>query len=327
MKLSTKLIIAASAIIALCISAFVIYKQIDISNRQEQIEKSIINQKQLEDHITRSMSEYATKNDIERYIKDNNVSIKAIQDDMAKLGAEINSVNRVVVVSAGQQGNNIPSTNTGPPNPNPNTDLDCKECDKYGYLSAQQNLRLSESFKGAQVPIGSVGFSAWQEKPWTIDIKPRQYQVINVVGTDENQRHYFYNQFGIVVDGKSYKIDIDQATTKQEFPQASFHWWNPRLFVGTDAGINLSAMEGELTPNINIGFLSYGRYKPQPDWSFLQLGIGYGAISRRAQLVVTPAVYNVGKHLPLMNNMYLGPSIHISSNAEFAAMGGFRTAW
>lgn len=327
MKLSTKLIIAASTIVALCISAFIIYKQIEISNQQEQIEKSIVNQKQLEDQITRSMSEYATKGDIERYIKDNDMSLKVIRNDMEKLGADINSVNRIVVVSNGQQGGNIPSTNTGPSNPNSNTDLDCKECDRYGYLSAQQNLKLTESFSGVKVPIGNVGFSAWQEKPWNIDIRPRQYQVVNVVGTDENERHYFYNRFAVVVDGKPYKIDIDQANTKQEFPQSSFHWWNPRLFVGADAGINLSAMNGELTPNFNVGVLSYGMYKTQPDWSFLQLGIGYGAISRRAQLVVTPAVYNVGKHLPLMNNMYLGPSIHVSSNAEFGIMGGFRTAW
>jgi len=326
MSLSTKILIAISAMVAICAAGFIIYKQIEISNRQMVIERSMVTQKQLEDNITRSMGQYASKEDIEKYIKENGLAIEAIKDDLKTLGAEIKLINRIIVISNGQQGNNIPSTNTGPNNPNP-PDTSCKECDRFGYLSEQQNLRLDESFPNTKVPIGTVGFSAWQEKPWSIDIRPREYRVTNVVGTDDNQRHYVYNKFSVVVDGKPYDVKIDKAEMVEEYPEPSFHWWNPRLFVGTDSGVNLSNMNGELTPNINIGVMSYGMYKNQPDFSFLQVGVGYGAISRRAQLVVTPVVYNVGKHLPLMNNMYVGPSVHISSNAEFSVMGGFRTAW
>lgn len=326
MTLSTKILIAISSIVAICAAAFIIYKQIEISNRQIAIESGMVTQKQLDDNITRSMGQYATKEDIEKYVENNGVAIDAIKDDLKILRAEVKAVNRIVVVSNGQQDNNIPSTNTGPNNPNP-TNVDCKDCDRFGYFSTQQNLRLNEEFSNVQVPIGTVGFSAWQEKPWSVDIKPREYRVTNVIGTDENQRHYVYNKFFVVVDGKPYDVEIDKAEMVEELPDPSFQWWNPRLFVGTDSGVNLSSMNGELTPNINVGIMSYGMYKNQPDFSFLQVGVGYGAISRRAQLIVTPAVYNVGKHLPLMNNMYVGPSAHISSNAEFSVMGGFRTAW
>lgn len=322
MSLSTKILIFLGSVLLVGALGFIIYKQIEISNRQQAIETEIIKQKELADNIMRSQSLYATKADIETFIKENGVNLKAIKDDLAKLNADITAVNAILVTSRGQTGTHIPTT-PGPVNPNPKP-VDPNNPDPYGYLARQQNLHLNEDFSGLKVPIGTVGFSAWQEKPWSIDILPREYKVVNVIGTDENQRTYVYNKFSVKAGDKNYDVKIASAETKQEYPEAKWSWWNPRLYLGVDGAVGLNPVRGEFTPNLGVQIMSYGRYKTQPDFSVLQLGAGYGTISQRPQLVVTPVSYNIGKHLPLMNNTYLGPSLSVGTDGNVFVGGGIR---
>jgi len=334
MSLSTKILIAIGAIIALCAASLIIYKQYEISDRQQAIETEIVKQKELSDNITRSLNEFATKQDMAKFATDNKIDLDIIQKDMDKLHAEIKSINVITVISGGTKKDGVPSTGVGPANPNPQTPtadcngetIPCPNADPNGYLTARRDLTLSEQFGSSAVPIGTVGFSAWKKEPWFVNVLPRQYKVATVTGIDENQREYVYNRFSIIIDGKSYDLRIDKAETKQEYPSASFQFWNPRLFMGIDGGVNITVLRGEFAPSFDVGIMSYGRYKNQPDFSFLQLGIGYGTVSGKLQGVVTPFAYNVGKHLPLMNNMYLGPSLYLGTNGDISIMGGLRTA-
>lgn len=319
MTFLTKILLSIGGIIIVVALAFIVYTQHQISTRQLSIETQLVKQKDLIDNITRSQSEYASRADIEKFIKDNNVNLKAIQDDLSKLEASLTAVNVVTVHSSGQVNNNVPSTSTGITNPNPVTTPD-----PFGYMGKTQLLSLSEKFNNISVPIGTVGFSAWQPAPWSLDIAPRTYKVINVVGTDENQRMYVYNKFTVQVNDKSYELKVDTAETKQEFPEAKWSFWNPRLFLGVDGGINIQKVEGEITPNIGVGIMSYGKYKNQPDFSVLQVGVGYGTVSKSLQFNIMPAAYNVGKHLPLMNNAYIGPSIHVDTVGGVSVMAGIR---
>lgn len=329
-----KILISITAIIAICLASLIIYKQFEISNRQKAIEESVVKQKELSNNIMRSMSEYATKEDMVKFANDSKISLKDIQKDMDKLQADVKAINTIIVSSSGYKKEGVGSTGTGPKNPNPQPNpptcngepVNCPNTDVYGYMQARQDLDLNEPFGNTMVPIGKVGFSAWNSGPWTIDIRHRTYRVTSVVGVDENQRQYFYNKFTINVDGKDYDLRISSATTKQEYPEAKFSWWNPRLFLGVEGGLNLSQIKGEFSPNLSVGFMSYGRYKIQPDFSFLQLGLGYGIISDRIQFSVTPFTYNIGKHIPLMNNMYLGPSLYFGTNGNTAIMGGIKVA-
>jgi hypothetical protein len=260
---------------------------------------------------------------MDKYISDNNINLKAIQDDLDKLHGEVQAVNIAVVSSQGQHGTNVPSTNTGPTNPNP-VPVDPNNPDPFGYMKAQQDLALNEDFGNIKVPIGSVGFSAWQKAPWSFDIKPREYHVATVVGTDENQRQYFYNKFTVKVDNKDYDVPIKTATTQQVYPEAKWSWFNPRLYIGVDGAVGVTPVKGEFTPNLNVQIMSYGQYKTQPDFSILQVGAGYGTVSQRPQLVITPVSYNIGKHIPLMNNTYIGPSLSVGTDGNVFIGGGIR---
>lgn len=314
MTLLNKILIFAGAALIIGLFGFTIYKLNEISNRQIAIETQVIAQRELVDGIMRSQNQYATKDDIDKFIKDNGVNLKAIQSDLDNLHAEISSVNVILVNSAGQHGTNIPSTGGGGTNPNP---VNPNNPDPFGYMKKEQVLQLNEKFGALDVPFGKVGFSAWQEKPWSINISPRQYKVVNVVGTDENQRNYFYNKFSVNVDNKDYDIKITTAETKQEFPEAKFSFWNPRLFLTAGGGVNVTSAppQGSANAGVTLGIMSYGQFKTNPAISVLQLGIGYETSSQRPVAIINPVNFNIGGILPkgLANNTYLGPSLQVNT--------------
>lgn len=320
MSLSTKILLIIGGIVLFSAMAFIIFKQVENANRQLAIQTQMTQQKDLIDGIVRSQTQWATKSDLDKFITDQGVNLKAIQDDLNKLNASVSAANTVVVVSNGQTGNNIPSTGTGTTNPNP----DNTSCDPNGYQKKEQDLALSEDFGTSKVPIGTVGFSAWQKAPWSIDIKPREYDLTNVIGTDENQKVYVYNKFNVKVDGKTYEMPIKTASTVQEYPTAKFSFWNPRLFLGVEGGVGVNPVAGEFSPSLSVGIMSYGQYKTNPDFSVLEVGAGYGTVSKTAQIVVTPVAYNVGKHIPLMSNLYVGPTVSVGTDGNVTFGAGIR---
>ena len=316
MSLSTKILIWFGGIFLIGALGFIIYKQIENSNRQLAIESSIVEQKQLIDGIVRSQAQWSTKADLEKFITDSGVNLKAIKEDLDKLHADVNAVNVIMTSSQGQHVTNI-STIPGPVNPNP---IDPKNPDPYNYIKNQQNLSLNEDFETLKVPFGSVGFSAWKEKPWNIDVKPREYQITNVVGIDENQRSYFYNKFTMKVDNKEYDVPIKTAITKQEYPRDKWSWWNPRLFLTVGGGINLTKapLQGSANAGLAVGFMSYGRYKNAPTISLLQIGAAYQSGTQKISAIINPINFNIGGIFPkgLVDNTYIGPSIQIDTSAN-----------
>lgn len=319
MSLSTKILIWVGAILVLSGLGFIIYKQIEISNKQAAIETQIVQQKQLVDNIVRSQNTYATKGDIEQYIKDSGVNLKAVQEDLDKLNAQVHAVNAIIIASSGQHGTNIPSTGNGENNPNP---VDPNNSDPYGYQKKEQVLDIAEKFDQVQVPVGKVGFSAWQQSPWSVNIPPREYHVVNVLGKDENEREYVYNKFSVKVADKNYDVKITSAETKQEYPTAKFSFWNPRLFLTTGGGINLSKIDpvnGSFNVGGTVGIMSYGKTKPSPDISILQVGAGYESNKNEFGVIINPVNFNVGKLIPtggLINNIFVGPSTQITPSGS-----------
>lgn len=326
MSVLTKILIWAGTVLTIAAFSFIVYKQFEISNRQKTIEESVVKQKDLVDGITRSQSEYATKKDVDQFAKDHNINVKAIQDDLSKLHAEVAAVNIAIVDSNAQHSTNVPTSFVGPKNENTTPPLVCKDgtpcpnTDPYNYLKFQQNLVINEDFGTIKIPFGSVGFSSWKKDPWNIDVKSREYRVSSVIGTDENERFYFYNKFSVNVDGKNYDLPIKTAETKQEYPEAKFNWWSPRLYLtsGSGVGISKSPIEGTVNVGVDLGVLSYGKFKLNPDISILQVGVGYQSNTAGITFIVNPINYNIGKLLPsgLVNNTFIGPSFQVSTNGS-----------
>jgi hypothetical protein len=324
-----RIIIAVSTLVIITLLAFIVYLLSHVSERQKKIEETVVNQKELADNILRSQSQYATKTDLESFIKNNGVNVDVIKNDLDKLQADIVAANFAYFSSLGSQRTNLPGlTGTRNPNPPPPSKCPdgtlCPDIDPYDHLLNERFNPVVENFGTFQVPIGRVFFRGWLEKPWSEDIRPRQYKVATILGMDDNQRVFTYNKAFIKVDGKEYEIPIREAITKQQYPEPKFSFWNPRLFLGVDGGVGVNPVQGEFAPSLSLGIMSYGRYRTTPDFSVLQIGAGYGVVSQTFQASITPFAYNVGQYIPFMNNMYLGPSIHVGTDGNVKFMVGLR---
>jgi len=313
MSLSSKILILIGFLALIAVGGIVVYKQFEISARQDAIEKQMVAQKDLGDGITRALAQYATKQDIDNMAKDNNVNLKLIKDDLDKLNASLTAINIVSVTSKRQTGTDVPSTGVTPGESPP--PVAATYPDPHGYQQNLQTLRLDEKFSETNVPFGDVGFSAWKDKPWSFDIKQREYKLVTVLGTDDNQRQYAYNKFSINVDGKDHEVKIASSTFKQEYPDPKFSWWNPRLFLTAGGSLSLTQMpvQGSANAGVTLGVMSYGRYKTNPAISGLHLGVVYETGSQKPAAIINPINFNIGGVLPkgLANNTYLGPSVQV----------------
>ena len=324
MSISTKILAVIGTIVFLGMLGVLLYEFHAVNERQKAIENEITQQKALADNITRSMGEWATKSDLNQFAKDSNLNLAAIQKDLSTLNASVSAINSTTSISSGQVYTNLPS-NGSVKNPNvtlPTATCDgkqipCPNADPYGYMAATQQFNLNEKFGNTEVPIGTVGFNASSDKPWSENLPPRKYNAITVIGQDENQRMYAYNKFTISQNGKDYEIPVNSGQIKQEYPDPKFTLFNPSLYLGIDGGINLANAKGEAGPSISLQLSSYGRYINQPDLSIAQIGAGYDMFEKRVQFQITPVSYNIGKNLPLMNNLYIGPNVGINTAGAF----------
>lgn len=321
MNLWQKILAIVITLLVIIGIGFIIFKQNEIAKKQDTIENQILQQKELSDNIIRSQNKFSTKEDLEKFISQNNLSLKVIEDDLEKINAKLTFVNVATVKSVGQVDANLPSTSQGVPN-----NSEVTSCDPHNYMKVEQKLSLNEEFSNTKVPFGEVGFSAWQSKPWSVNIKPREYRSVNVVGTDENERVYVYNKFSVLVDNKEFNIKISKAETKQEYPEAKFSFFNPKLFLSTSGAINLTKapVQGSVNLGLAVGIMSYGKSKLNPDISVLQLGAGYETGTQSPSLVVKPINFNIGGLFPgkVISNTYVGPSIQVDTKGNVLAGAG-----
>ncbi len=333
MDWKTKTGIAGAILLVIAVLIFIVKVQYDTIERLKAIETSVVESKDIGDGIVRAQSSYVTKADLERLLKEQGMNIDAIRKDLRKLGADVQGVNYVNITTPGYSGTDKSSSYTKPkpkPDPtNPTNPTDPKQplTDPNGYFTNQQWFTLTEPFNGGtMVPFGQVGFSAWKDKPWSIEVFPRAYSSTTVLGEDESGRHYAYSKFEIETDGKKYTIPITNARIVEEYPTAKFSF-NPRIYLGIDGGmITNSPAHAELTPNVGLSFFSYGQTKVSPQWSFLTLGLGYATQQQAPVLILSPINYNVGKNLPLVDNLHVGPSVSIDADRNLGLYLGVRVA-
>ena len=326
MNWKTKTGIIAAILLIVMTLAFIIKNQQDTIKRLQVIETSVTESKNIGDGIVRAQSSYVTKKDLETLMHEQQLNMEAIKKDMDTLGAHVTAVGTVHVSTPGYTGSNIQSTTITPrPDPPP---AGTPVKDEYGYLTSTQWLTLTEPYgNGTEVPFGKAGFSAWQKKPWSVQVAPREYSSTTVLGENAEGRHYAYTRFQIKVDGKTYTIPITDSKIVEEYPTPSFSF-NPRIYLGVDIGAIMNPpVHAEVTPSVGVSFFSYGQTKVSPEWSFLTLGLGYATQSKAGVLVLAPVNYNVGKHLPLMDNLHIGPAISIDLKGEVGLYVGARVAF
>lgn len=306
-----------------------------LQDTQSKLDNSSIQMKQLEESIIRSQSSLVTSKQLDKALS--NLGLSKIQSDLNTLGAKVDLINVVLVKTPGFYGTNIPSsgqtpgkkpiippvlpcegTGSSPSGPLPGG---CINPDKFGYLNNEQLLSLNEPFKGSVVPFGSTSFKAWEQKPWSLEIFPRSYSVKNVVAKDEDGNSIVYNQFEIEVKGKKYPVEIASSTSIQEAPESHF-WFNPKVYLGVGVGPTVTPeIRAEVVPSVGVSLFSYGPNKSQSTWSFLGLGVGAHTQELSPVVTISPANYNIGEPIPLLENLFIGPMVSVDIKANVAISG------
>lgn len=297
--------------------------QHDQLQKQAELEKSVVEMKQLAHDIIRGQSKTVTQDDLEKLAKQAGIDLSTIRKNLDQLNAQVNGISTLFVTSSGSNQTNLPSTGSTP-RPGDPTVVSCPGCDPFGYLTHAQILALQESFSdGRKIPFGEAEFKAWEEKPWGLKVYPRKYAVTTVLGVDENGKHYTYSTFTVTTNGQKYPVKIDESKFAEEKPEAKFRF-SPRLYLGLDIGARVKPPNIEVNPNLQVALFSYGQTKVTPDWTFLGLGFGYATQSKELSLVVSPVNYNVAQHLPLVENLYVGPTVTLDTGGNVAVLGGIR---
>jgi hypothetical protein len=334
-----KLKIALGIAIALLLAAavFIIKGQFDAAANRARMQQDVIEMKQLQDGVVRAQSKYVTKDDFEKFADGMEIDLDNIQDDLDNFDADMKLLSKSVASSKGYRASGLPSSGVRPRPVDPNNPVptcpDGTTCDQFGYLTNSQMLALHEPFSDKlRVPIGDVTFDAWKEKPWSVNVLPRQYKLHTVLGQDEDGRHYVYNRFQIQVDGKTHNVPIEQSEVVERLPEAEFRF-DPHLSLGVAIGPSIStgntdpdepSVRAEVMPALDVSLFSYGETRVYPDWKFIGIGVGYEAQNQNMGIILNPADYNVGKHLPLMNNLYLGPTVGVDLGGSVFVGGGIR---
>jgi hypothetical protein len=322
MSWKIKSLIISLVVLVIGTLGFIVKYQYDSIAQLKVIETSVIESKEIGNGIIRAQSTYASKKDLENIIESQKINLDKIQKDLDILGAKVQSINTVKVVSSGYTGTNLSSTETKPREYKPTTN---QATDTNLYLTESQWLILTEPFDdGTNVPVGKVGFSAWEKKPWSLEISKRIYSTITVYGIDKNGRNYAYSKVNIDVNGKQYTLPITESKLVEQYPTSSFSL-NPRLYLGIDPGLTLkNPLAFEAAPNLSLSIFSYGKTKTSPTWTFANFGLGYAMNNYSPVLIVTPVNYNIAEHLPLVNNLYIGPSISLDTNKVIGLYLGIR---
>lgn len=328
-----KIGVAAGFILLLVAAVIMIKFQMDIAERQNALEQNVVEMKQLQDGIVRSEAKYVTKEDLEKFAKDNNINLEIIRKDLAKLGAEIKGINVIISQTPGYNGHGLPSTGTSPGGPGTGPVTcppggTCPNPDPFGYMSNAQHMALFEPFSSTiTIPFGETVFRAWMEKPWDVTVFPRKYAISTVISQDEDgDRHYTHNKFTIETQGKVYEVPISDAQFVEKFPEPSFHV-NPRIHLGVGVGVHVGSNSApvptpEFTPGLEVFVFSYGKTKKIEDteWSLLGLGVGFETQKVRPALIVSPAKYNIGHAIPYIDNLHVGPAVTVDTSGEFSVM-------
>jgi hypothetical protein len=330
-------------LVLIATSVIIIKLEFDLKHQQEQSQQSIIEMKKFQDDIIRSQTQMTSKADLENYAKDLNFKLDAIKDDMSKMNLELKAINSIQFGSTGYTQNNIPSSNTTP-NGNPplpgQLECDdhtghCKNPDLYGYLNEKQILEIHEKFGDKDIIVGTVAFDASKKEAWSTNIYGKLFKITNVITQDKNNpdKHVVYNQVEMTVNGQTYKLDVQNAETKEvPLAQETSFKFAPHLHLGIDFKATVANIVGipttigpQITPNLDISFVEWG--KPNdPILVFPAVGVGIDTLNGvTPSFSISPVEWNIARFgRPFISNMYLAPSISVNTKGDFAVGAGIK---
>jgi hypothetical protein len=296
----------AGLVVALLV--YIRVQQGRIADLQAAVDSHRASQADLGGGITRHEAEVVPAGGARAAAADAGVDTAPIDTDAKGRGASVTSTSVVTTKSTGRSDTELPSSTTVARPPTavvPDGQAQCT------YEKAKQVLRLSEPVGAVEVPLGEVGFSAWQPRPWSVTLLPRSYSVVTVGTTDDSGQHYAYSKFTVGVDGKTFALPVSTAKYVEDAPSAKWRWRvQPQLAVAV-GGYAAVPLQGYFAPSLDVMAASYGQGAEKPEWKFLGVGIAYAPATSRVVASFVPVSWNLRRVLPWISNVYVGPSVGV----------------
>jgi len=178
---------------------------------------------------------------------------------------------------------------------------------------------MAEDAEGNEYPIAWAMFypNNPEEKQWKTGVFGVEiHQQITLAENDE--RGDVYVEAWKKVDKKGFRnkevpIEIKSSEWIKREKTDKEWFFNPRLSLG-------GAFGEEMYPNLGLSIWSYGRTKTDMDWRIFDVGVG--ADSDNTYFHFSPAEYNIGHWLPLVDNIFIGPFVGVSSDTDSSTIWG-----
>ena len=174
-----------------------------------------------------------------------------------------------------------------------------------------------ESADGEKIPTGNMYYNPNMDKVedrFTHYAMPLEFHV-GILMTEKEDGSYdrmvelnVESPYIKKYKGKKFKMKVKSFKwAKKEINDKKF-----RFHTRLGFGANFTA--DNFTPAIDVSFFSYGRTKVDMDWRFLTFSLSgdRGVVS----IGITPVSYNLGKVVPLIENMFIGPSVNIDDTGQ-----------
>lgn len=179
----------------------------------------------------------------------------------------------------------------------------------------------SKDTDGKKYPVAWAMYQPNQtpEKRWKTGTYPIEFHSKIIISENEQTSHslmqaWIENNQMKETKGNRYPITVkDIEWTKRLSTNKSWSF-NPRISLSMMAG------NDDIYPALSLSWFSYGRTKGDMDWRFFPMGIG--GSGDETFMHVSLLEYNVAKHIPLIDNMFIGPYINFDSDFEKDYMMG-----
>jgi hypothetical protein len=206
---------------------------------------------------------------------------------------------------------------------------DTEEDARRDKLSYEMKEIYSKDAKGNDIPIAWAMYFPKQDadKKWKTGSYPLEYYT--TVVESENKDGSFSRAAEAHIEnnatkeskGKEYPIKItDFKWEKFERKEKSFSWWNPRI------GLGATATNNDLAPKLDLSVASYGKTTVDMDWRFLTFGVGAVQSgpnnSWKTIGSFEPFSWNIGKSLPLIENLFIAPTVTYDSESDVSYGAG-----
>ena len=176
-----------------------------------------------------------------------------------------------------------------------------------------------ESADGEKIPVGNLYYNPNMEKVedrFTHYNMPLEFHVGILMTEKENGSYDRMVQLEVEspyikkYKGKKFKMKVkDFKWTKRKINDKKF-----RFHTRVGFGANFTA--DNFTPAIDASFFSYGRTEVDLDWRFLTFSLG--GDRDEIYIGVSPFQYNIGKVLPIVENIFIGPSVSFGENGDMS---------